>query len=543
MSNIKISRKEFEKEIKLTKEIEEKIHLFGTPLESITSEEIELEIFPNRPDLLSAQGFLRAFNAFLGKETGLKKYKINKPEKNYKVKIDSSVKTIRPFTVCAIIKDLKFDDEKIKEIVDLQEKLHSTVGRNRKKMAIGIYPLEKIKLPIKFEARKPEDIKFIPLESEKEMNGRQILQRHPKGRDYAYLLEKLNKYPIFVDAKGSILSMPPIINSQETGKVDEKTKDIFVECSGFDLEIQKKVLNIIVTTFSEMGGKIYAMQINSNKKIVTPDLTPEKMRINLDEINKLLGLNLKEKDLEKLLPKMGYDYKSGKVEIPAWRTDILHPVDITEDVAIAYGYDKLIPEIPEVSTVGQESSESKIKKKISEVLAGLGLLEISTYHLIKPHELDTMKLKEKIETEDSKTEYKLLRPNLLIPALRILAENKDNEYPQKTFEIGTIFSKDIETETGIKENENLCIISAPANFTEMKQILDYLMNSLNISYALEESTQTGLIDGRTATIKINNEEIGYFGELHPQTLKDWTIKMPASTLEISLDKIFEILKE
>src|SRR6185437_14662751 len=127
MASVKFNRKEFEKEIKVTEEIEDKIRLFGTPLESLSAEEIEIEIFPNRPDLLSLQGYLRAFKAFLGKEPGLKKYKIQKLEKSYKVIIDKSVKEVRPFTACAIVKNLSFSDEKIKEVIDMQEKLHLTL--------------------------------------------------------------------------------------------------------------------------------------------------------------------------------------------------------------------------------------------------------------------------------------------------------------------------------------------------------------------------------------------------------------------------------
>ena len=377
MANIKLPRKEVEKQIKLTKDVEEKISLLGTPLEHLDEDELELEIFPNRPDLLSMQGWLRAFKAFLGKSLGLKKYKINKPEKEYKVKINPSVKSVRPYTACAIVKNLKFDDEKIKEMIDLQEKLHSTLGRNRKKFAIGVYPLEKIKLPIKYEARSPKDINFIPLEESREMNGIQILQKTPTGREYAHLLEDCTKFPVFIDSNKNILSMPPIINSNDTGKITENTKEVFIECSGFDFDILKKALNIIITTLADMGGNIYAMELEYDKKTTTPDLTPEKMKISLESINKLLGLDLKERDLEKLLPKMGYDYKNKVVTIPAWRTDILHEVDIAEDIAIAYGYDKLIPEISKLATLGQESKESKLKSKVAEALIGLGLIEIS----------------------------------------------------------------------------------------------------------------------------------------------------------------------
>ncbi len=543
MAKVKFRKKDFEKYMKLTEENLNLINMFGTPIE-VFDEDVEIEIFPNRPDLLSMQGLIRALKAFSGKETGLKEYKINPPQKNYTVKIDSSVKSIRPYTVCAIVKGIKFTDEKIKEIIDMQEKLHTTIGRNRKKLAIGIYPLDKINLPITYEARKPQEIKFIPLESSQEMNGLQILQKHPAGKDYAHLLEGLDKFPVFVDSKGKILSLPPIINSNETGRVTEETKDIFIECSGFDLETLKKTLNIIVTTFAEMSGEIYSMKLEYGKdKLTTPDLTPEKMQIKLENANKLIGLQLKEKDLEKLLPRMGLEYKKGQVLIPAWRTDILHEVDIIEDIAIAYGYDLLMPEIPQVATIGQESPESKITSKISDILSGLGLIEISSYHLIKEDEAKKMKIKdnEKIELEDSKTEYKLLRPNLQIPALRILSENKDNEYPQKIFELGTIFNKNEKEDTGIKESTNLLISSTPSNFTEMKQILDYLFNSLSLEYSLNESSKKELIDGRTGSIILNGKEIGYIGEVHPDTLRNWNLKMPLSILEISLDEIFSQL--
>ena len=302
MAIISIPKKEIEKITKINGELLEKINLMGTPVEAVTEENIEVEILPNRPDMFSIQGFLRTLKSYLGKETGLKQYKIEKPEKKFKVTIDKNLREIRPYTACAIVKNLKFDDEKIREIIDIQEKLHNTLGRNRKKIAIGIYPLEKITLPINFEARKPLEIKFQPLEADKEMNGMQILQQHPTGREYAKLLEGKSMFPIFIDAKNKILSMPPIINSHETGKISESTKDIFIECSGFDFNVLKKTLNIIVTTLADMGGKIYAMELDyQGKKQITPDLEPEKMQIKVENFNKLIGLYIGEKELKLLL--------------------------------------------------------------------------------------------------------------------------------------------------------------------------------------------------------------------------------------------------
>lgn len=533
MANIKFSRKEFEKHVKIDKKIKEQIALFGTPLESLTDDEVEVEIFPNRPDLLSLQGYLRSFLTFIGKKP--KQYKVNKPLKDYEVGIDASVKPIRPFTACAIVKKLKFDYQKIKEIIDIQEKLHLTYGRDRKKIAIGIYPLEKIQLPITFRAEDPDNIKFIPLEMDKELTGRQILFRHPKGRDYAHLLKDAKKYPVFRDANNEVLSMPPIINSHLTGKITEETKDVFIECSGFDFPALNKSLNILVTMLADMDGEIYGMNLNYDKKIITPDLTPEKTKINIEDCEKLLGISLKESEVKKLLSKMGHIYNNGAVESPAYRTDILHPVDVYEDIAIAYGYDNFEPELPEIFTIGSENPIEVKKRKTAEILNGLGLLEISTYHLVKKDNLKKIGIKEGIEVLESKTEYNLLRPNLFVNGMIVLGENTDAKFPQKIFEVGRVFEKE---NNSIIEKEKLAIfISGNTDFTEIKQILDYLMRMLNKDYRIEETKDSCFIEGRAGKIIIDDKDIGKIGEVSPPLLKNFNLKMPAVVLEIGIEEI------
>jgi phenylalanyl-tRNA synthetase beta chain len=542
MANIKFSRKIFEKEIgKLTKEMQNSIALFGTTLESFDENEIELEIFPDRPDLLSYQGFKRGFLAFLGKKTGLKEYKLHKPEKNFEVIVDNSVKKVRPFTACAIVKGLKLNDEKIKEIIDLQEKLHGTIGRKRKKVAIGVYPLEKIKLPIKYKALEPDKIKFKPLEYPREMSGLEILQRHPTGKEYAHLLSGKATFPIFIDSNNEILSMPPIINSELTGRINEKTKEVFIECSGFDFEILKKTLNIIVSALNEMGGKIYQMKVKGQ---FTPDFMYEQMKLSVDNTNKLLGLKLKEKEIKQLLEKMGHSYKNGIVYSPSYRTDLLHEVDLIEDIAIAYGYNNFDSIIPDISTIGNEDKKEIIKRKIAEIFIGIGLLELSNYHLTKKEDQFTkMGISEKqekdfIELEDSKTDYGILRKDLTHYMLKIISENSDSEYPQKLFELGKVFNL-IDDE--IIETEKLSIAFTPGNFTDVNQSLDYLGNQLDIKLKIKESEKIDahFIDGRVGEIFLDEKKIGTIGEIHPKILRNWKIKMPVSLFEIDLKDIFK----
>jgi len=544
MTILTVNRKEFEKLVgKVTPGLEEKITMMGTPVEEVTDDELSVEVFPNRPDLLSLQNFARAVNQYIGKK-GVARFKVSKPEKDYSVTIEKSVKAVRPHTTCAIVRGLRFNDEKIKEIVDIQEKLHNSIGRKRKKVAIGIYPLDKIKLPIRFIAKKPEDIKFLPLEAKREMTGRQILRGHPAGRDYADLLKDCDVFPIFVDGNDEVLSMPPIINSEKTGRIDESTRDIFIECSGHNLEYQKKVLNIIIAALAVMGGRVYAMDVKDSQSgsFVSPDMSAEEMPFKIKDIEKTLGISLTEKVVKKYLERMGVGYENRKGQsvalVPAYRTDILHWIDLTEEVAIAHGYDNFEPEIPDISTIASEYPMARQKRVVSSALAGLGLLETSSFHLTTKKNIKKMHFdyKDFIEVEDSKTERDILRMDILTNLLQILSENSNSSYPQKVFEMGTVFSSDDGSETGVREEERLAIslIDESVNFTELKQILDYLFKMLDVEYKIENAENNNYIAGRVGKIIVGGEDVGFIGEVAPRVLKNWKIKMPVVGLEIGL---------
>ena len=521
--------------------LKDRISMLGTDLNSIDGDKIIVEIFPKRPDMLSEQGFSRAFSSFIGAKTGLRKYKV---EKSYeKVIIENSVKDVRPFTACAIVKELEFDDEKIKEIVNIQEKLHASFGRNRKRCAIGIYPLEKIKMPIYYRALKPEEIKFRPLESTKEMNAKQILSQHKAGRQYGHLLEGLKKYPIFIDSNDHILSMPPIINSHLTGKITEQTKDVFIECSGFDLRILQQCLNILVTTLADMNGIVYSMELKyGNKKIITPNLAPKKMKLDIDYVNKILGLNLNNKKIKKLLERMGYEHEN-EVLVPAYRADVLHQIDLVEDIAIAYGYENFKGKLPEFFTLGEEDRFEVFKNKISQILIGLGLLECFTYHLSNK-DIQSVKTNCKldlIEVKDAKTEDNCLRAWIIPGLLKVLMENKHNEYPQNIFDIGTVFKKG-KSETGVVENDRLavCLCNEEADFTKIKQVLDYLFSQLDLKYEIKDVEHDSFIEGRVGRISVKGKDVAYIGEIHPSVLKNFDLTIPVAALEINLSELFNL---
>ena len=554
MTNITIDKKYLLKETGLKLDnnaLREKISMLGTDPEEITGDEIIVEIFPNRPDMLSGYSIVRAFKQFLGKNTGLIKYTTKKPLKDYKVIIDSSVKKVRPFTACAIIKNLKLNDLKIKEIIQLQEKLHLTFGRDRKKLAIGIYPLEKIKLPIHYKALKPDKIKFLPLDANREMTGAQILRQHPAGIKYAELLKNAEVYPIFIDSANQILSMPPIINSELTGKVTEKTNFVFIECSGFDYATLEKCLNIIVTVMADMGGEIYQMQLEYDKKKLSPTLETEKINLDLDYVIKILGIKIKPIDAKKALEKMGYGVETKNknkliVSIPCYRADILGQIDLVEDLAIGYGYENFVPAIPKVASDSKELDINIFERKLRNLLVGFGLLEIKNYEIINS-ELQTKFINNKEKPvmllSSVSSEYNSLRTSLISSMLDTLRFNLKNEQECLLFEIGTTFHHDETQETNIKEKEKLGIIisNKNANFTIAKQILTTLMKELNLKYKLKELIDSLFISGRAGEIIIKNKIIGRIGEISPEVICNFDLINPCSFIEIDLGELLKII--
>jgi len=555
MTNITVDKKYLLKETGLKLDdnaLREKISMLGTDPGEITGDEVVVEIFPNRPDLLSGYSIVRAFKQFLGKNTGLIKYTTKKPLKDYKVIIDSSVKKVRPFTACAIIKNLKLNDLKIKEIIQLQEKLHLTFGRDRKKLAIGIYPLEKIKLPIHYKALKPDKIKFLPLDANREMTGAQILRQHPAGIKYAELLRNAEVYPIFIDSANQILSMPPIINSELTGKVTEKTNFVFIECSGFDYATLEKCLNIIVTVMADMGGEIYQMQLEYDKKKLSPTLETEKINLDLDYVTKILGIKIKTIDAKKALEKMGYGVETKNknkliVSIPCYRADILGQIDLVEDLAIGYGYENFVPTIPKVASDSKELDINIFERKLRKLLTGFGLLEIKNYEIINS-ELQTKFINNKEKPvmllSSISSEYNSLRISLTSSMLDTLRFNLKNEQECLLFEIGTTFHHDKTQETNIKEKEKLGIIisNKNANFTIAKQILTTLMKELDLKYKLKELKDSLFIEGRTGELIIKNTSLGRIGEVNPEVICNFGLINPCSYIELDLDELLTIIR-
>jgi phenylalanyl-tRNA synthetase beta chain len=425
--------------------------------------------------------------------------------------------------------------------------LTDTFGKKRKEAAIGVYDFDKIKWPITYTTFKPESLSFQPLGTSEMLNLKQILEKHEKGKEFGHLLKAYKEYPVFIDADKQVLSMPPIINSEYSGKVTKDTKNVFIEVSGFDFEKVSFILNIIASALAERKGTIYSVNLQGLNK-TTPEFKSRIKKIKIQDINSLLGIKLTAREINELLYKQRFYSKQDPkdkdlliVEIPFFRKDIIHENDLIEEIAISYGYNNLEPIEPKIYTQGSILEETQTNNDLSEKLIGLEFQEILSFMLTNEKEqFDNMALNEskeiiKIKNPLSET-FTCLRHSLLPSSLKFLSNNIDKDFPQKIFEIGKIVVTDQKKENKSREENRLCltISHSKANFTEIQEILNYLIKE---KVQLKPKDLPSFISGRCAEIIINKKSIGIIGEIHPKVLSKWKLRMPAVSLEINLDDL------
>jgi phenylalanyl-tRNA synthetase beta chain len=518
----------------------ERLPMIGGDFSHVDGDEINIEFFPNRPDLTSVEGIARASRAFFGLKTGLQTYQVHRSD--VILQVDASVKAVRPYVTTALVKNVTMTDELIASLMGLQEKLHVGLGRNRKKVAIGVHNAEPITPPFTYKAVDPEAVSFVPLAKEEPMTLREILRHHEKGVDYAHLLASCAKYPLIVDAHNNVLSFPPIINGSLT-EVTPYTKNIFIDVTGTDRKAINYALNIVATALAERGGTLYQTTVlDEGKKIVSPDLTPLNQALSGATVNRILGTHLKGKEVVTYLKMMGHNATEGKggalvVEVPAWRPDILHEVDLIEDVAVGYGFDRFETDFPKALTFGRTLMHHGFHERVRAVMIGLGYNEVTTFIISnKNDEVVRLGLPQQtlVEIENPiGEEYSTLRASLLSSLLKLLRENRHHPLPQQIFEVGVVVDAKAKNRyrlAGMK-------IDAKAHFTECKALVETVMRECGEKLIIKETTHAAFIEGRCAAVIHDGVEIGVFGELHPKTIQGFSLEYPVIAFELAIDHL------
>jgi phenylalanyl-tRNA synthetase beta chain len=514
------------------KTILSRLPMLGTDIERIEEDHCDVEFFPNRPDLFSVEGVARALRGFMGIETGLSEYRVTPSGMRFTV--DPALTTIRPYLGSAVIRNVSFNDESILSIMALQEALHWAVGRGRSKVAIGIHDLDVVTPPFHYVAAERTH-RFVPLDFEEELTLEEILVRHPKGKMYAAIVDRFPHFPLITDDLGRVLSFPPIINGELT-RVTTKTRNLLLDTTGTEERAVRTAVNIICTAMAETGASIESVQIGET---FWPDLAPVTRYVRAEEGNRLLGTSFSQPEMANLLQKMRYGAEPAgdgilRVQIPSYRSDIMHDWDVFEDVAIAYGYDQFSAGISATFAIGKPHPVNSLANIVRQILAGTGFIEVIPftlsneqvmYHRMhRPVPLSVLRVMHPI-TED----HTLVRTDLLPLLLEICQFNRHRELPQRIFCVG-----DVVEHTVTFQKLAWVSLHPTADFTEAYATTDAICRELSLLYRVEESADPAFLEGRRGEMRIGERLAGVFGEIHPAVLNAFELEHTVAAMELDL---------
>ena len=558
---------------KSDEEFKEDLFALGLEYEGETDDgEMQLEFGPDRLDRLSVEGVARSLRYQYGLDRGVAVPKTNDPDWTFEV--DATVPDERPYVTGAVVRGVDLDDAGLDSLIQLQEKLHATMGRKRAKGAIGIHDLAMIKgevlseeggdNTITYRGVDPDGDRFVPLDSNRELTPAAVLREHQTGKQYADLVSAYDRYPAIYDELG-LFSFPPVINGART-EVDTDSRELLVELTGTDQWTIDRMCAIICYALSARGATIEEVTVEyadgttapeDGARLVRPDFSVDEKTVSHDRIESVLGIDLDREEVVDLFERSGLDatYTLGEsveyeVEIPPYRVDVLHPLDLIDDVGRAYGFNDLDPRYPDVSTVGGRHERSRLENAARTSLVGLGFEDLLNFHMISGEEnYDRMRLDEGADvlggqeavtiTEPYSEDYTMLRTWALPSLMMVLENNTHRSYPQDLAEIGLVAHVDPTESTHVRESRHVAGVLArhDATYEDAKARLAALCGEFGVDLETPATDHPAFIPGRAAGVVVDGDPVGVVGEVHPEVLVEHDLELPVAAFEFALDAL------
>ena len=382
-------------------QVNDALPLLGTDIDACTEEQLDIEIFPDRPDLLSGETLAFAMANFLHGAPARPDMDIQ--PSGITMKVDSSLRDVRPVILGAVVRGVSLPEDSegceafIKGLMDHQEKLHFALGRRRQRASIGVHDLARLAPPFHVKTV-GEKHAFVPLARQESMTIADILTQHPKGIEYAGLLADMTSYPLIVDADDAVLSFPPVINGDHT-TVTHNTRDFFIDVTGWDERACEASLMLVCLQLTQWGGQVESVEITTceGDHIVSPIGTGKTHVVPEELVQNLLGRSFTDDELQVAVQRMGGRFegrqpapndapdrstsmavaRAGTSELlftmPRWRFDLLHPVDMVEELAIGHGYEDLGTDVPKATLTAQPRTDHHLRRRLRASMEGMGM--------------------------------------------------------------------------------------------------------------------------------------------------------------------------
>lgn len=529
-------------------ELEELVFTLKGEIENINKTEgtIDIEFTMDRPDLLISEGVARAIKGLKEIETGFPKLIVKSSDYHLYVHDVPS----RPYIAIGIVKDYSLDEKTLEELIQFQEKIHLTVGRKRKKVAIGIHDLDKISSKNLEYKLIPINYEMIPLGYSNKWSVKDVLRETSQGKLYGSYSLMDNYHPAIL-ADEEVISLPPVINSDIT-RLEAGTRNLLIDVTGTDEFTVLKTLDLITSILSERKNAFIelCMVTRNSNNYFTPGLTPTFVESTISEVKKTLGIELSGEEIIKLGEKMRWeviwDEDNVRAGAPEYRMDILHPIDFIEDIAVSYGYSSFMLESKPVVTKPREDEYTIFKKYVKKILIGLGYTQFLSFTMISD-ELARITPEKDITPiriiNPISYEMNNIRPSIIPSLIQAIRESQKSGLPLRIFEIGHYGYIDNKTKSlSIGEKLALALADYRVGYEDIQSAVGAFLSILGITPVYQRYDVDVFIKGRSSVVKHNNLIIGYIGEVYPEILIDNQVKHPVGVAELYLDRLYEVWK-
>ena len=549
-------------------QVNDELPLLGTDIDACTEEQLDIEIFPDRPDLLSGETLAFAMANFLHAAPARPDMDIQ--PSGITMKVDSSLRDVRPVILGAVVRGVSLPEDSegceafIKGLMDHQEKLHFALGRRRQRASIGVHDLARLAPPFHVKTV-VEKHAFVPLARQESMTIADILTHHPKGIEYAGLLADMTSYPLIVDADDAVLSFPPIINGDHT-TVTHNTRDFFIDVTGWDERACEASLMLVCLQLTQWGGQVESVEITTceGDHIVSPIGTGKTHVVPEELVQNLLGRSFTDDELQVAVQRMGGRFegrqpapndapdrstsmavaRAGTSELlftmPRWRFDLLHPVDMVEELAIGHGYEDLGTDVPKATLTAQPRTDHHLRRRLRASMEGMGMMQIQSLTLSN---MDDQFVRMRWEPNHAVTtitnpitvDHTVLRQHLMPGLLKLLASNRHHDLPQSVYELGAV----------VRDHRNadrLAFLTAERSggFAAVRGRVQAFCNDLGVSDWVAEPLPAGegpWLAGRGAKLLINGSWVGCFGELDPALSSAFDLRVPLNGAEFDVNAL------
>lgn len=517
--------------------IRDRLPHLGLDIEYEEGDEVRVEYSPNRPDYSTEYGIAVGLQGLAGVRTGVVHMRVE--PSSWSIRADDSVRDVRQAVTGVLATGGILDGHAIRQIISMQEDIHQGLGRGRRRVAIGFHDADTLKPPISY-ATVDGDHRFVPLEGSRPMAIRDILKDTEQGRRYGGLVQ--GPYPVIMDSRGMVASMPPVINSAHT-VVTEGTSNLFVDVTGHSVTDVENALAVICLTLQAAGFALCTVEVYGAGNR-TPPLSVRDMSVDLNLINGTLGLDMGMEEAVACLgrSRLGASPDGGVIRcaIPPYRFDILGVMDLVEEAALGYGIDRMEPAAPRGRPPGRLHPVTIHMSMLDRIMTGLGYTQVAGASLIGGDVTSRAGMDGGILVANPKSgAHTSLRTSLLPGLLECLGRNIHEPYPHRLYETGWVFSRD-----GRTESARLAVVAAhgDASYSEIKSILyAVLRRGLGVRQLATPPLRAAPFDeGRTAAVMAGDVQVGTVGEIDPGVLQAFRLRTGAAAFELDIELIFGI---